>query len=401
MLKGCWYWLEKSTPCEGAIYYYLTSALKRRIILELQDSFSRHPIYSKLVDYIQTKYSFKERPHFGIVLKGGSVNKVAFSADNFIGYVSSHTMLSYVGEPSYPIEWVREDLNRIQIEGQMPTAPGIYYLEILTVPTTPQEPGTFIIDPLLTAVDEAVIRFVSGVERQANLQNIPSPGTLRLWLNGRIPLKEGVDYTVEGQTLLFIPNYGEGDKITAEYRYAVDSIGPVDFYWNRSDFTTLPGVVMAFGKRARVGDKVAVVVYQDRVDTASAFGGKFEFSFDLDVIATDPAQMEEIADLVVMYLWGEKKPKLEYEGIEIIDVSIGGDSEEAYDEQAELFFYTANLSLQMRADWEIHVPLPLTISRATTEQTGGTNGLQMGVGRLFYTTTPAVVGRNNDYERIR
>jgi hypothetical protein len=374
--------------------------MKRRLILELQDSFSRHPIYSKLVDYIQTKYSFKERPHFGIVLKGSSVNKVAFSADNFVGRVYSHVMLAYLGEPTYPIEWVREDLARVEHDGYMPTAPGVYYLEILTVPTNPKEPGTFVIDPLITMPDEAVIRFISGIEQQATLQNVPSPGTLRLWLNQRVLLKEGTDYTVNGASIQFIRHYGENDRVTAEYRYAVPSIGPVEFYWNQSNFTTLPGVVMAFGKRARVGDKVAVVVYQDRVDTANAYGGKFEFSFDLDVIATDPAQMEEIADLVIMYLWGEKKPRLEFEGLEITDISMGGESEEAYDEQAELFFYTASISLSMRGDWEIHIPLPLTISRATTEQPNGSDGLRMETGRLFYATSPVAVGRNNDYERI-
>jgi hypothetical protein len=382
------------------VYYYLLSSTKRRLILELQDSFSRHPIYSKLVDYIQTKYSFKERPHFGIVLKGSSVNKVALSSDNFLGRVHSHVMLAYLGEPVYPLEWVREDLAKIRQTGYMPTAPGVYYMEILSAPTNPTEPGTFVIDPLLTVPDEAVIQFTSGIEQHATLQNVPSPGTLRLWLNRRILLQEGADYTVDSSNIQFIRHYSENDQITAEYRYPVDSIGPVDFYWNQANFSTLPGVVLAFGKRAKVGDKVAIVVYQDRVDTALAYGGKFEFSFDLDVIATDPAQMEEITDLVIMYLWGEKKSRLEFEGLEITDISMGGESEEAYDEQADLYFYTAAISLAMRGDWEIHIPLPLTISRATTEQPDGSNGLRLEVGRLFYATSPIVVGRNNDYERI-
>jgi hypothetical protein len=35
------------------MYYYLLSSLKRRLILELQDSFSRHPVYEKVVPFIQ------------------------------------------------------------------------------------------------------------------------------------------------------------------------------------------------------------------------------------------------------------------------------------------------------------------------------------------------------------
>ena len=382
------------------MYYYLLSSLKRRVILELQDSFSRHPVYSKIVPFIQKKYSFTERPHFGIVLKSGSVNKVALSSDNFMGYVQSHAMLGYLGAPCHPIEWVREDLKRIELEGGMPLAPGVYYIEILTVPTNPQEAGTFVVDPLLTVPDEAILRFVSGIERTAQLQNTPAPGTVRLWVNGRVLLKEKVDYTLDGGSIQFLSQFHPDDLVTAEYRYPVASVGPVPFYWNRSDVNTLPGVVLAFGKRARVGDKVAVVVYQDRVSTASAYGGKFEVSFDLDVIATDPDQMEEIADLVVMHLWGEKKARLEFEGIEITDISMGGESEDTYDETADLYFYTASISLQLRADWEIHVPLPLTISKATTEVSAISAGLQMEVGRLFYATSPVNVGRNNDYERI-
>ena len=80
------------------MYYYLISSLKRRLILELQDSFAQHPIYSKIVPWIQNKYTFDERPQFGIVVKGSSANKVALSGDNFMGTVESHVMLAYIGE---------------------------------------------------------------------------------------------------------------------------------------------------------------------------------------------------------------------------------------------------------------------------------------------------------------
>ena len=69
----------------------------------------------------------------------------------------------------------------------------------------------------------------------------------------------------------------------------------------------MPGVVLAFGKRAQKGDKVAVVVYPDRVEAAIAHGGRFETSFDLDVISRDTNQMEEIADLTWLDLWGQKR----------------------------------------------------------------------------------------------
>jgi hypothetical protein len=182
--------------------------------------------------------------------------------------------------------------------------------------------------------------------------------------------------------------------VTADYRYPVASIGPVSWAWNEANFTTLPGIVLAFGKRAKIGDKVAIVVYPDRVKVAEAFGGKFEVSFELDVIAMDPIQMEEIADFAVMSIWGVKKAALEFEGIEVVDVSMGGEAEDVYDETADLYYYQGSLSMQLRADWEIHVPVPLTISKVSSNLPAGTPS------SLFYATAPAIAGRNTNFERI-
>lgn len=396
------------------MYYYLISSLKRRLVLELQDSFSKHPVYEKAVPYIQNKYAFDERPQFGIVVKGASGNKVQLSAENFVGVVQSHAMLAFLDTPSYLLEWVREDLNTVKENGdQVPTQAGVYYIECLTAPTNQGESGTFVIDPLLTVTDEPLLKVISGVERSAHLQNEPVPGTLRLWENRRTPLLEGRDFTVDGQEIKILGRLLPGAIITADYRYAAPSIGPIEWKWNTSDWKTLPGVIMAFGKRGKPGDKQAVVVYEDRVDVANAYGGRFEATFDLDVIAQDPIQMEEMADYVVMSLWGEKRSALSFEGIEIIDLSMGGEAEEAYDENADLYYYNASLSIQLQADWEIHVPMPFTVSRAvafTRSAEAAMNAERGGYGEssikaysqggLFLATTPVIVGRNSSYERI-
>lgn len=383
------------------MYYYLTGALKRRLILELRDSFSKHPVYRKLVPFIQNRFSFKERPQFGIVIQGSSTNKVQWSPDNYVGTIASHVMLAYVGQPTYPIEWVREDLTVVRDRG-MVTLPGVYYVEVLSAPTNPEEEGYFAIDPLLTSSDESVLQFQSGIEREAQLQQIPVAGTLRLWENHQHLLKEGTDYSVNltDGAITFLTRFSPNSVITADYRYAAQSIGPVAFRWNQADYTTLPGIVMAFGKRAEAGNKVAVVVYQDRVDTAHAFGGKFEVNFDVQVIARDTTQMEEVADLVTMYLWGEKKSVLEFEGIEVVDVSMGGEAEEVADETGDNYFYQASMTIALRADWEMVVPLPLTVSRATQTRPDGTPAIQPVMDQLFYQTHPIIASRNSDYERI-
>ncbi len=386
------------------MYFYLVQSLKRRLILELRDSFSQHPVYDKIVPHIQNKHVFKERPQFGIVVKGSSANKVALSADNFLGTIFSHVMLSYVGQPAYPLEWVREDLEQVRRNNDvMPTPPGVYYMEILHAPENAQSFGQFMIDPLLTVSDEPVLQFQSGVETEAQLQYVPVAGTLRLYENRRFLLVEGEHYQIEGKQIRLLARFIPGAVLTADYRYAVESIGPVNFTWNTADVNTLPGVVMAFGKRAREGDKVAVVVYPSRVEAAQAFGGRFDATFEFDVIARDPIQMEEVADLVVMYLWGQKRPRLSEEGLEITDISMGGETEESFDETADEYYYNASMSVQIQADWEIHVPLPLTISQvtATTKDASASTIVGDVSSRLFFATVPTLAGKNHNFERIR
>jgi len=387
------------------MYYYLVGSLKRRLINELKESFAQHPIYEKIVPFIQNKYAFDERPQYGIVVKGSSANKVQLSGDNFLAVVSSHVMLAYIGTtPTYPLEWIREDLNVVRAAGDtFPSRPGIYFMEILKQPENAQDPGLFVIDPQYTVTDEPVLRFISGYEHEAHLQDVPLKNTLRLWLNGNILLDEGEDYAVDWSTgeLTIQKHQPPEATLTADYRTVGPSTDPVQFFWNTSDVKTIPGVVLAFGKRARKGDKVAIVVYQDRVDAAFAYGGKFDATFEFDVISRDPNQMEEIADLVIMYLWGTRKPVLEYEGIEIMDISMGGETEETYDETADEYYYNASISITLRADWEIHVPLPLTISKVSPTTQTGAPGIVGGLpSALFFATVPTLPGRNNNFERI-
>jgi len=386
------------------MYFNLVGALKRRVILELKDSFSNHPVYNKIVPFIENRFAFDERPQYGIVVKGSSTNKVSLAADNYMGTIESHVMLAYVGQPEYPIEWVREDSRAVRASGgKMPVPPGVYLIEILTAPTVVGEAGHYAMDPMYTVLDRLLSVVRSGILQEAQLEHVPLNHTLRLYANGNFQLKEGLDYTVDYTTgsVEFLTSLPQGTQVTADYRWAGTSIGPIEFFWNQADWKTLPGAVLAFGKRSRAGQKVAVVVYQDRVDSAQAFGGKFEVSFDFDVIARDPVQMEEIADLVTMYLISDKKSRLEFEGIEILDISMGSEGEEIADETGENFFYQASMSLQLRADWEVHVPLPLVISRVdSASDSNNPSGIQAIASEVFFQTHPVFEGRNDDYERI-
>jgi hypothetical protein len=377
------------------VYYYLTSSLKRRVIMELQDSFKDHPIYSKIVPFIQDKYAFPERPQFGIIVKIGSVSKVQLAGDNYIGTIESHLLLAAKKNGVHPIEWVREDSNAWHKSAQ-PSLPGSYRIRVTRAPEDHGSYGQFELHPKLFVSDELLLEFVSGAETEAYLSRTPIVNNLSVWENGHFLLTEGVDYTVDWPTgkisLLYqgIP----GARLTADY-FVDGQKTQHTFQWNTADFTTIPGAILAFGKRGKAGDEVAVVVYPDRVDAAKAYGGKFEANFDLEVIAMDPIQREEIADLVVMALWGEKKPALEYEGLNITDVSMSGESEDIYDEAGDQFYYSASISLTIQGDWEIHVPLALTINRVVAQLN------QMDELPLQAVFTPIIVNRTADFERIK
>jgi hypothetical protein len=137
-------------------------------------------------------------------------------------------------------------------------------------------------------------------------------------------------------------------------------------------------------------------------------------SFDIDVIAQDPMQSEQMADYTVMSIWIEKRSALSFEGLEVIGISMGGEAEDTYDETAEIFYYTNSLSLQIQSDWEVHVPMPFTVSRVvpvtavaeasmTPDRMGpGQSSIQpYAGGGLLLATVPVLVGRNSSYERIK
>jgi len=157
------------------MYFQLTGALKRRFIEELRRYWSYHPKYrDDLV--IQGKFSFKERPQHGIIVKTSGGNRVDFSADNYIGIIESYCLLTKVkNKPGLSCEWVREDSTAIQNNnGQFPSLPGFYYVDIV------EENGSnvFYVDPLINIFHEPVTLTDSST---AQLATVPVAGSLRLY----------------------------------------------------------------------------------------------------------------------------------------------------------------------------------------------------------------------------
>lgn len=379
------------------MYVRLIGVMRRWLIEEVKDVFSKHPLYRKVVPYVQNKFSFEERPQYGVVVKSPSANKVALAADNFLGEISSHVMLAYLQKQSFPLEWVREDAKWVAING-MTTVPGVYYIEVLSVPTTQDDVGTFVVDPLITVTDKPLMFYTGGPVNRIKVDPVPFRGTFRLYLNGKLPLREGTHYNIDYTTgvLTLLQQFGTGSKLSADYRYPGASVGPITFSWNTADSTTLPGVILAFGRRAEVGGKAAVVVTKDRTQTAEAYGGKFETNFDLDILSQDHTQMEEMADFLVASLL-DRREAWEFEGIELVDISLGGESEELTDNVGNKFTYVSSVSVQLRGDWEIHRPIPLVITSVGPKYADGPTPVD---NRLFFASFPAFNKLDNDYERM-
>jgi len=357
------------------MYFQLTSALKRRFIEELRRYWSYHPKYrDDLVQNIQGKFSFKERPQHGIIIKTGSGNRVDFSADNYLGLIESYCLLTRVmNKPGLSIEWVREDSRAIQQNnGKFPSPPGVYYIDIVAPSTDLADPATvcaqqhkvdkvFYVDPLVEVMHEPVALLD---ETHAQLMHIPARWLRLFEMPSGFRLVEGTNFTLDqdlsgnltgGITLM--TELTGGRWLQADYRYQAESSGPYPIHEMHANNSAIPGVVLAFGRKADVGDQLAVIVHDIRRPAYQEYGGKWEMQLDCDVMSRDVHAQQEIVDQTVVYLWGVLRSYLSHQGIEITDVSMGGESEEPYDENGDDLFYNATFSITCQTDWSIHVPV--------------------------------------------
>ena len=367
------------------MYYRLTEALKRQFILDLRNYWGQHPAYPDIIGNIQGKYSFDERPQYGMIVKTSSSSKVQLSADNFVGNIESYVLLAKVPEyPGLSIEWIREDGIAIQNNnGVFPSPPGAYFIEVT-------ETNCFYIDPYLDVHREAPTKVSDNLYR---LTQVPYANSMRLYEipSGRL-LAEGLDYTLQNENEILINPLPSNISLSADYRYKGTSTGP--WYFNPNTVLTkpIPGCALAFGRRSQINDRMVVIV-QGRRDLAYLeYGGRWETGIEIDVIARDVFSQQELCDQTLIYLWGILRPQLSTNGIEILDVSFGGESEEVYDETADDYFYNGSISVQVQTDWAVHVPVVLSL-RSVTEgaQLVNSFGLTQYQDPFFFTPGFSVI----------
>lgn len=399
---------------------WLTSATKKRLVYELRKILYDHPRYRQDSQNVQNKFAFPERPQRGIIVNNASADRVRLSADNYVGCISSFVMQAPVeNSPGTTVEWVKENKSLLEQYSPrrdvFPTPPGVYLIEVTEIPDEARDvPGFFVIDPALTVSNEPLITFSSSTDQEAQLSNQDVyPGSVRLWLEGRRPLLYGVDFTVDYATgaVTFLKPTPAGLSIYADYRHRMPRQGPFPFRLDQVEYRAVPGAVIAFGDRAQKCDRIAVVVGESRSDVAFVYGGKFEVSFDLVVFARDPEDRERLSDYVVIKVL-ERQNALGFEGLELLDVSPGGETEEIYNAEIDDYFYDGSVSVGFRVDWEIYAPLPVEIFRVENtslqqeQQKGYLDGtvtadlLNARAARGDLLGVPLVMGKPG-YERIR
>lgn len=380
-----------------------------------------HPRYRADSENVQNKFGFEERPQRGVIVQNASADRVRLSADNYMGRLSSFVMQAPVKNfPGTSVEWVKENMKLLEEfsprRDVFPSPPGVYILEILSVPDEGRGiPGQFVVDPILSVPDEPLIVFSTDADGEAQLTHGDVyPGSLRLWLEGRRPLLNGVDYSVDYNLGLvtFLRPTPVGLTVFADYRYKIERQGPFPFEREATDLTAIPGAIIAFGDRAQKCDQLAIVVSETRTESCEVYGGKFEVNFDMVVFSRDAEDREKMSDFIVVSIL-ERQNSLGFEGLELLDVSPGGESEEIYLPEIDDYFYDGSLALGMRVDWEVYVPLPIEIfrteitSKGEEQEKGYMDGtatrdlLKVTGDPLDVAGVAIVLGRGLQYERIR
>ena len=76
------------------------------------------------------------------------------------------------------------------------------------------------------------------------------------------------------------------------------------------------------------------------------------------VFLRDSEDREKLSDYIIGEILN-KKLSWGFEGIELLDISPGGESEEIYNAEIDDYYYDSAVSLTVRVDWESHVSLPI------------------------------------------
>lgn len=242
------------------------------------------------------------------------------------------------------------------------TPPGRYYLDMV-------EDNQYTILPLYIVEKELVLPLTTGLELTSNLSNsnifefLDKLYTQKTPRSEKLPLVKGVDYSLSSAGLItFLTPVLAGTSLYANYRWQGTLIGPKTLpnaYY--ADNTSLPGVVIAFGARAKKGDRLVILVHENRELASKVYGGHWRVSLDISIFTRSPQELAELTDHIIDDMWSRKRNKLIFEGITLEAMEPTGESEEVYDANTGDIYFTSSVSLELMSEWKRFVPYEIDL----------------------------------------
>ena len=331
------------------MYYRISNCIKKIIIKELQDLFLDHPIFGDNNLVVTNKFQFNERPKYAIVVKTSTADSLKLSLDNFKGIVKAYTTLANLKNKSgRMIEWVKEDLANVKNL----VKPGFYIVEMI-------EDEKFVVKPFLTVSDELLEIEINGFKHVFLKYKNVNPGSECILGENALKLQVNNHYTIDYNSgeIVFLKDISDFGELVIDYQYLLDEIGPFDVKPETVNITAIPGVLLAFGNFIKKGGLQVVVVYPERQDVAEAFLGKWKMNVNFSIVAQDTDTQEQLADLTAMYIWSILQDKLVNDGISVLDINIGGESEEDEVQTSNEMSFLADLSMSIEVEWEAYRPI--------------------------------------------
>lgn len=235
------------------------------------------------------------------------------------------------------------------------------------VPPAEQKNFEFYIDPIIKR-DEILTDSLSGT----SVFQLPCPVlevtvgsgvtgyALEVFMDRSIRLIPGEDYLFDPDTneiTVLVPPVLDGGEITASYRSAIEERGPFTGTENTYNNQALRGIILAFGDQIEIGDQAFVDVTDTRLLAARVKGALWQISMDFQVFSKDPSRQIELTKLLHQFLELNLRPDLSFEGIEIEEVSFGGESTETYLDVTQDPYFIGSISLNCKSFWEQRFPI--------------------------------------------
>lgn len=345
------------------MFFNLSLAVRDRVIKELRRFWSDHPRYPNFAQNIQGKYAFEERPQFGMVVKTGGASNVVLDPNNFIGTIEGYVSLARFPDQSWlgSVEWVRQD-PMVNVSDMVP---GIYELTVHGAEgVDPTQRAHDVYHQRYRRVKETDLMFTS--ETEILLSGEPIDQSLRVYEAPSYRRLGDSEYVLQGSQITLVEAPPRGTSLSVEYTEKMERQGPFRVQPAMAYRNIIEGVNLVFGRRLQDKDRCAIIVTESREEVAQEYGGRWDISVDIDIVARDVHSQADISDQTAVWIWSTLRPKFASMGMELSDVSLGGEAEEVYDDNGDDYFFTASISFSLQVDWFIHFPLVVPINNIST-----------------------------------